>query len=109
MSVTSSVREKFSWLHTLTVGVQIGPERERERSSEFLCLLYLSIVCLCDKLCLSLRFHVQQTINGLMDARGMEKECAYPNLCKQRGRTVLWKLQRNKANEPYNKGMGKNY
>ena len=29
----------------------------------------------------------------------MEKECAYPNLYKQRGCTVLWKLQRNKANE----------
>ena len=28
---------------------------------------------------------------------------------KQRGRTVLWKLQRNKANEPHNEGMGKNY
>ena len=28
---------------------------------------------------------------------------------KQRGCTVLWKLQRNKANKPYNEGMGKNY
>ena len=27
----------------------------------------------------------------------MKKECAYPNLQKQRGHTVLWKLQRNKA------------
>ena len=26
-----------------------------------------------------------------------------------RGCTVLWKLQRNKANEPHNEGMGKNY
>ena len=25
------------------------------------------------------------------------------------GRTVLWKLQRNKANEPHNEDMGKNY
>ena len=28
---------------------------------------------------------------------------------KQRGHTVLWKLQRNKANAPHNEGMGKNY
>ena len=28
---------------------------------------------------------------------------------KQRGRTVLWKQQRNKANEPHNESMGKNY
>ena len=28
---------------------------------------------------------------------------------KNKGRTVLWKLQRNKANEPHNEGMGKNY
>ena len=27
----------------------------------------------------------------------------------KRGRTVLWKLQRNKVNEPHNEGMGKNY
>ena len=27
----------------------------------------------------------------------------------QGGPTVLWKLQRNKANEPYNESMGKNY
>ena len=32
----------------------------------------------------------------------MDKECAYPNI-KQIGCTVLWKLQRNKANEPHNK------
>ena len=25
------------------------------------------------------------------------------------GRTVLWKLQRNKANEPHNESMGRNY
>ena len=38
----------------------------------------------------------------------MKKKCAYPNLSKQRGRTVLWKLQMNKADEPYNKDMRKN-
>ena len=27
----------------------------------------------------------------------------YPNLLKQKGRTVLWKLQRNKADQPYHK------
>ena len=36
------------------------------------------------------------------------EECAYPNLSKQRGRTVLWKLQMYKADEPYNEDMGKN-
>ena len=39
----------------------------------------------------------------------MKKECACPNLQKQRGCTVLLKLQRNKANDPHNEGMGKNY
>ena len=39
----------------------------------------------------------------------MKKECAYLNLYKPRERTVLWKLQRNKAIDPYNEGMGKNY
>ena len=38
----------------------------------------------------------------------MKKECAYPNLYKQRGRTMLWKLQRNTVNEPHNESMGKN-
>ena len=28
---------------------------------------------------------------------------------KQRGHTVLWKLKRNKADEPHNKGIVKNY
>ena len=28
---------------------------------------------------------------------------------KQRGHTVLWKLHRNKANEPHNENMKKNY
>ena len=28
---------------------------------------------------------------------------------KKKGHTVLWKLQRNKANEPHNEDMGKNY
>ena len=38
----------------------------------------------------------------------MKKECAYPNLLKQKGCIVLWKLQRNKPDEPYNDDMGKN-
>ena len=37
------------------------------------------------------------------------KSVLIPIYKKQRGRTVLWKLQRNKANEPHNEGMGKNY
>ena len=43
-----------------------------------------------------------------MNARRVEKECAYSNLQEQRGCTVLWKLQRNKADEPHNEDMEKN-
>ena len=43
-----------------------------------------------------------------MDIRRTEKEYTYPNLSKQIGPIVLWKLQRNKANEPENEDIGKN-